>query len=276
MVNVCQKFVSTRNLRFGTNACPEKSKTKCIVFSRKVKVQDSLKNITLDGNNLPWVSKVKHLGHILQCDNSMTADIALKRGAFIGRVNSILQEFYCAPLNVLMKLMHIYATCLYGSNLWDILSPKCEKIYTSYNVAIRSIYKLDRKTHRYLIEPLSGCSHLKTLVAARYCTFYKSLVECSKFSVRFLASLQAEDLRSVLGRNVNSLATICYVPRNDKKSLSAVLVKKRMIYRKIEDDKIWSVNLATELSDMCNEEIPCFQDFSNDEVKEMLDYLCTV
>ena len=151
-----------------------------------------------------------------------------------------------------------------------------KKIYTSYNVAVRSIYKLDRKTHRYLIEPLSGCSHLKTLVAARYCTFYKSLVECSKFPVRFLASLQAEDLRSVLGRNVNSLATICDVPCNDKKSLSAALVKKKMIYRKIEDDKIWSVNLATELSDMSNEEIPRLQGFSSNEVKEMLDYLCTL
>ena len=117
MVNLCQKFISTRNLRFGTNSCPEKSKTKCIVFSKKSKDDSSLKPITLDGNNLPWVSKVKHLGHVLQRDNSMTIDIAQKRGAFISRVNSLLQKFYFAPPKILMKLMHIYATCLYGSNI---------------------------------------------------------------------------------------------------------------------------------------------------------------
>ena len=276
MVNLCQKFISTRNLRFGTNSCPEKSKTKCIVFSKKSKDDSSLKPITLDGNNLPWVSKVKHLGHVLQRDNSMTIDIAQKRGAFISRVNSLLQKFYFAPPKILMKLMHIYATCLYGSNIWDILSPKCEKLYTSYNVAVRSIFKLDRRTqHRYLVEPLSGYSHLKTLVAARYSTFYRSLVESTKFPVRFLASLQADDLRSVLGRNVASIATICDLTRTDKSRISASLVKRKMVYRKVEEENSWKVTLAAELLDMCSEDAPYVQGFSNVEIREMLDYLCT-
>ena len=37
MVNLCQSFVAQKNLKFGTHPNPDKSKTKCIVFSKKRK-----------------------------------------------------------------------------------------------------------------------------------------------------------------------------------------------------------------------------------------------
>ena len=80
MVDICQKFVSSRNLTFGTNIDPNKSKTKCLVFSKKRLDFSKLKCITLNGNELPWVETVKHLGHTLQYDNSMKLDMAHKRG----------------------------------------------------------------------------------------------------------------------------------------------------------------------------------------------------
>ena len=49
MVNRCAKFASERNLTFGTNPIPEKSKTKCIVFTRKQNDLKNLPNITLNG-----------------------------------------------------------------------------------------------------------------------------------------------------------------------------------------------------------------------------------
>ena len=94
MVNISQKFVAKLNLKFGTDLNPGKSKTKCIAFSRKKRAMQPLKEIMLDSYTLPWVNQVKHLGHTLQVDNSMSIDVNLKRGAFIGKVNSLLQEFY--------------------------------------------------------------------------------------------------------------------------------------------------------------------------------------
>ena len=35
MIDICHNFVSARNLKFGTNSNPEKSKTKCIIFESK-------------------------------------------------------------------------------------------------------------------------------------------------------------------------------------------------------------------------------------------------
>ena len=85
MVTICQKFAASRNLKFGTSSDPSKSKTKCLIFSKKRVISNQYKFIQLDGNDLPWVDSVKHLGHILQSDNSMWLDVAKKRGLFIGK-----------------------------------------------------------------------------------------------------------------------------------------------------------------------------------------------
>ena len=126
---------------------PEKSRTKCIVFSKKKKDLRNIGPILLNGDPLPWVHQVNHLGHVLQSDNSMQIDISRKRGIFIGKMNSILQEFRFVTPDTLIKLMNSYSITLYGSNTWDIFSADCEKLYTSFNVAIRQILKLDRCTH---------------------------------------------------------------------------------------------------------------------------------
>ena len=196
LVDVCASFVSMRNLKFGTNVDPFKSKTKCIVFGKKSQQNFEPLNITLNGNQLPWVHQVKHLGHTLQSDNSMSIDIAQKRGIFIAKVNSLLQEFHFVTPKVLIKLMRTYAMSIYGSNTWDIYSKDCEKLYKSFNVAIRQILEVDRCTQRYMIESLSQCPHMKTILASRYITFYRSLHSTKTMPVRFLARVSEFDQRT--------------------------------------------------------------------------------
>ena len=71
MVNICHRAATERNLSFGTHEDPQKSKTKCIVFTKKRIASNELKCISLNGNKLPWVQNVKHFGHNLQANNSM-------------------------------------------------------------------------------------------------------------------------------------------------------------------------------------------------------------
>ena len=42
MVNICQDFVSSNNLKFSIHEDPDKYKTKCLVFSKKAK---EMKNV---------------------------------------------------------------------------------------------------------------------------------------------------------------------------------------------------------------------------------------
>ena len=87
MVNICERFTSERNMKFATNQDPVKSKTKCIAFSKRVRDCQNLAPIRLNGQDLPWVNKVSHLGCTLESNNSMKTDIQQKRGKFIGKVH---------------------------------------------------------------------------------------------------------------------------------------------------------------------------------------------
>ena len=127
---------------------------------QKLDMAMSLKKVKVDWHKLFWVAQVKHLGYTFQADNLMTTDMNQKRAIFIGKVNSLMQEFHYAAPHVLLNLVHSYACNLYGANLWDIFSQDCQRICTSYNVAVRNIFNLPRTTHRYLLETLTDMPHL--------------------------------------------------------------------------------------------------------------------
>ena len=58
MVDTCAAYMSVHNLSFSSNPDTRKCKTKCMSF---LKTDRIVKNIKLYGNDLPWVTSIKHL-----------------------------------------------------------------------------------------------------------------------------------------------------------------------------------------------------------------------
>ena len=167
MVTICEKFAKAKSMKSSTNVDPVKSKTKCIIFSHRAKDRSGVTPIVLNGDPLPWVGEVKHLGNLLQRENNVKHDVALKRGKFIGKINSLLQELYFVDPNVLMKLIKlIYCRSFYGSNLRNLYSSDVDRIFKLWNITVRNIFSITFTTHRYLIEPLSASMQPKTMLTA--------------------------------------------------------------------------------------------------------------
>ena len=120
----------------------ENPRQSALFFSSKKSARDTAP-VTLDGKNLPWVKKISHLGCTLESDNSMRTDLICKRGPFIGKANSLLQEFHYTSPETMFKLVDTYATSCYGSPLWDLTSNEAEKLYKSWNELVRNILDLD-------------------------------------------------------------------------------------------------------------------------------------
>ena len=59
-----------------------------MIFSKKEKDRLNVAPVKLNGDDLPWVAEVKHLGNLLNCNNSMKRDLTVKKGKFIGKLNS--------------------------------------------------------------------------------------------------------------------------------------------------------------------------------------------
>ena len=267
MVDMCNKFMRKRGLKFSTNEIASKSKTKCILFSQK-KIP-SIAPVKLDGNSLPWVSDIKHLGNILEMNNSMKKDVNCKRGQFIGRVNSLSQEFYFADPHSFIKILNLYTVSFPGSCLWDLFSTDCDRLYKAWNVSIRQALNLPRNTHRYLIESLSDCLHLKVMLCSRLCNFVKSILTSPKYQVRLMGSLCVDDQRTVSGRNLSNIRKGCGVTRGN--ALTAGYVKKNLKYFQIPADEVWREKLIKEL---ISSEVEV-NGFSQEEVNEMVEYLCS-
>ena len=268
----CQDLATRKNLKFSTNENPEKSKAKCLVFSQKA--NDRLNNLPvhLDGNPLPWVSQVKHLGNLLQLDNSMKVDMSQKRGKFIGKMSSLFQEFHYVDTDIFVKIMNIFNTSFYGSNLWDILSNDCDRLYKSWNVAIRQAFDVNRCTHRYLIESISKSMHPKVMLSSRYVAFHRSLISSTKLPVRFLARLFEKNQRTVLGKTLYNLSMQCSLP--DITLLTPECVKKNLKYFSVPEHEKWRSNMVTELFQLRDNSLS-LPDFSHEDNKTILEFVLT-
>ena len=202
----------------------------------------------------------------------MKADLALKRGKFVGKVHSLMQEFHFARKDVLMKLINTYTTSFYGSPLWDPLSTDCDRLYRCWNVTIRNIFSVDRKTHRFLIEPLSESLHPKVMLLSRMVGFYKAQLESPKMSIRFLIKLAESDQRTILGNTLEHIRSKCGLKQNELSRLTPSMVRKQFRYMPIPFSEQWRVPLMQELLQARNcMDLP---GFTSSEIDDMLTSVC--
>ena len=62
MVKICDQFANLFSMKFSTNNVVEKSKTKCIIFTKYPIDTVNILPIYLNDVPLPYIDNVKHLG----------------------------------------------------------------------------------------------------------------------------------------------------------------------------------------------------------------------
>ena len=66
-------------------------------------------------------------------DQSPHHDLLKKRASFIGKIHSFRQEFGNIDPTVYIKLVTIYLSSFYGSNLWDLYDDTTDKLFQKIN-----------------------------------------------------------------------------------------------------------------------------------------------
>ena len=236
MLDITNSFLVKLGLKISVDHVkPDKSKTKCVAFGLKKDPPP----IFLNGTALPWCDSYKHLGHVFYKDGTLKMDVDLKRKSFIGTFHELRQELKCPYPIVFLNLIIIYMSHFYGSNLWNLFD--IENVLIAWNNVIRNVFNLPRRTHRYLIEPISGSPHVLTLLTNRFLKFYNSLYCSPKKIISNLRKLQEIDCRSNFGNNINR---ICFL----NNTFNVFKCGKNVVrYFPIEDNEIWRVNMLNEL-----------------------------
>ena len=203
MLDTCHQYASEFNLKFSTDPNPAKSKTKCLLFSKR---KMNIEKMNLGDDKLPWVEDGKHLGNTLRnIMNGMKKDSTIKRAQYINRSNELCQEFYfCTPETKFM-INRIYNSHFTGSSLWDLFNKETRKVENSWSVSFRKIYNLPRNTHRYFVEPISEIPHAKTTLIKNFLGLIDQIQKTHKTVARNLLETIKLDVRSTTGSNLREI-----------------------------------------------------------------------
>ena len=270
MLKVCETYAEAHNLKFSTNENPSKSKTKCMAYLHKNR---KLREMVLCGNKLPWVEKGKHLGMRIdgKVNNLLTKDILEKRARYIQSCNELVQEFSYTSSRTKAYINRVFNSHAYGSILWHLDSKEANMLYNSWSTSIRRIFRLDRKTHRYLIEPISKMEHLKCAIQKRFVTFTAKLETTPKMVVRNINRMIGKDCRSTTGENIRRIILSCGSDPFTGPTREDISKKG---FEEVPAGEEWRAGIINELIDI-REGLLEPNGWTSEEVDESLTYLCT-
>ena len=126
----------------------------------------------LNGNDIEWVSEIKHLGNNLNISRNDELDCQIKTLHFIGYVNKLIVNFGHLRGNVLNKLFKLYCCSFYGSQMWRFGSVYFNKVCTACNIAVRKVCNLPYTTHRWFLGPLMNQPHISYQLQKHCIRFY--------------------------------------------------------------------------------------------------------
>ena len=205
MLDVCQDFGKKNNLLFSTDPDPIKSKTKCVFFCGRKRVEKP-SPLKLYGVELPWVKSATHLGNELCEDGTMATDVKIKRAAFIDRSLQLREQFSCAHPTEILRAVNVYCCDHYGGMLWELQSNMVSQYFNTWNTCVKLAWGLPRATHTYFLDFLSGgLVSARIDILGRYLGFYRSLLSSPSREVNILARIVAKDIRSTTAKNLRLL-----------------------------------------------------------------------
>ena len=208
MLATCEQFAATNNIRFSTDANPDKSKSKAIhVTGLRGGGLQKPAPLMLCGRALPWVARAEHLGHALSEDGTMRRDAREKRAQFIDMSVKIRETFAFAHPTEQLEAITKYCTSIYGSNLYDFSDAEFEMICNAWKTGVKLAWDVHRGCRTYLVQQVlaPGIHSLRVNLLVRFRKFFRSLLTSPSPEVQVAALLAARDLRSSVGSNLDLL-----------------------------------------------------------------------
>lgn len=268
MLEICEKFASSHNLKFSTDLNPIKCKTKCIAFMKKPR---QLMDMKLCGNNLPWVNHFKHLGNNITNQNCLTSqDMNIKRAVCATKNIELNQEFYFADPYTKFRINQIYNSHYTGSPLWNLFDAEAVQFESTYNKSVKIMFDLPLATHRHLIEPITNQKHVRIILVSRFLGFIDQIRKSEKIIPKMLLNLIKCDVRSTTGLNLRNIML-----QTDKLSVDNLRkddISSIMYHTTLAEDK-WKEAMIKELIQVRDNQIDV-EGFESEELSAILEQIC--
>ena len=274
MLSVCEQYAKEHNLVFSSDPDPSKSKTKCTYMVGKNSTEGVVypKPVHLNGVDLPWVITASHLGHEMHQSASMEHHAKISRMKFITESTDVREMFRFGMPQQVISALRLYTTSFYGSMLFDLYGVEAQKIFRSWNTAVKLAWQVPRTTHSYLVENLLGkdSPSLRTAILSRFVKYFHGLTKCAGMETRSLAGLSQADARSTLGKN---LRKITIETGKDPRWTAHASFRDSFKTIPVPDEDSWRIPLLSRLLDERREKETMEEDTKS--VEELIASLCS-
>ena len=167
----------------------------------------------MDGRVIEKVDKYIHLGSCVGAD-SLSCNVQRCVSKLYSEVNIIMAQFGHAFSSIRYMLLQSYATCFYGSQLWDYTSPEIEKLLIAWRKSVRHIWKLPYRTHNVLLSEICRVKPFEAQLHSRFFKFIHKLNMSENPLVGLCLKIIHRGSRSPVGRSLNNLLQRYSIRRN--------------------------------------------------------------
>ena len=128
------------------------------------------------------------------------------------------------------------------------------------------------QTHRYMMEPVLGKEHMKLKLLRNYLGFVNRIRNSSKSILKVLYKISSRDVRTVTGSNLRNILLLTNETQVDRLRPNMV---NDISYNQIEESQKWRIPLVLELLDLQQGVKDLAGEWSEEELKQILNLVCT-
>ena len=133
------------------------------------------------------------------------------------------------------------------------------------------MFYLPVQTHHYIIEPISQTKHLKIVLLERFLSFLEQIRKSKKNVPKQLLPFIKNDARSTTGSNLRKILLLTKKNNIDELSKDDVAA---LHYHEVDPKDGWKIKMIKEITDVKLKQLEV-ENFTNDELEEIMSFLCT-
>ena len=133
------------------------------------------------------------------------------------------------------------------------------------------MYNLPRTTHRYFVEPISKMTHIKFTLIKNFLSFVNQIRNGSKDIAKKLLDAVKNDVGSTTGSNLRGIMQLMEKDSIEQLSINDIQDK---VFANIPIGCEWRILVLEELLSVRNSTCE-IENFTKDDINEMIDFICT-
>jgi hypothetical protein len=193
MLNVCVQYAMSHDIVFNA------AKSACVTFSTSGANPQLTTQVMLGNSAIPFVTKAKHLGHMLSYDLSDNADTNDKLGAFYSQVNGFMSIFKLLRCDLKAHYFDTYCSSWYGCELWSPTTCRLNALNVAWRKSIRRLWQLPNTCHCAILPSLMKGTSLSDVLYMRALKLASQTLSHKNVVVRELCRRTVHNVESHIG-----------------------------------------------------------------------------